>query len=164
MLTSPPSDGIRSARRMRYWARARSTLSIATRRSRLFSSACATSWSKRGSAKKSRQPMSATSGAPSSGVGVLDGVVDGSGHSTGIDGDASGTGGCRVAQPVTNSTAASASGVISVLVMGRTSRRRVERRCGRFALAEQALYDHEEQWNEEQAEQGTGDHAAEHAG
>jgi len=44
-------DGNRSACWMPYWARARSMLSAATRRSRLFSSASAITWRRRSSAK-----------------------------------------------------------------------------------------------------------------
>ena len=79
-----PNEGNWSARWMRYCARARSTFSTATRRSRLLSSARAISSRSAGSTKKSRQPMSAVA----AGVAVAfpadppaGGVVSGSGHS-----------------------------------------------------------------------------------
>jgi hypothetical protein len=60
LLAEPSAaiDGTRSARWMRYCARAASTLSVAMRRSRLLLSALAISACRSGSGKNSRQPIS----------------------------------------------------------------------------------------------------------
>src|SRR3546814_10045150 len=148
MPASAPNDGTRSARWMRYGARARSTVRMATRRSRLFSSASATADSSRGSTKNSRQPMSAALPSPM--------VLAGNGHSAGMAGAAAGTAGCRGAQPAMNRVLARASVAIAGLRIGVDS-------CLAVAI-EQALHDHEEQRDEEHAQCGADDHAAEHAG
>src|SRR5690606_27188855 len=161
-----PSDGSRSARWMRYWARARATLRMAMRRSRLLSSAWPMSSSSRRSAKESRQPMSATcrpSGPASGGWASAPAeVTGGSGHSAGIDGSARGTRGSSIAQPETNTLVASASAVISCLFTG--FHLPFDQRFFPQLGVEDAFDHQEEQRDEEHAQEGADDHAAEHAG
>ena len=63
-LANPPTCGNSAARWIRYCACTCATFSAATRRSRLFASAISTSRCRRGSVRKSRQPMSAAGNVP----------------------------------------------------------------------------------------------------
>src|SRR5690606_29153469 len=161
-----PTEGRRSARWIRYWARARSTLRIAMRRSRLLSSAWPTSSSSRGSAKKSRQPMSAASSPSAVAWGGRASapaeVTGGRGHSAGIAASAWGTRGSSIAQPETKTLVASASAVISCLftVFHLPFDQRLFPQLG----VEDAFDHQEEQRDEEHAQEGAHDHAADHAG
>gem|GEM_PF-3252224 len=95
-VTATP--GTRSARCTRYWPRARSTLSTATRRSRLFCSDCSITCCRRASVKKSRQPTAATSATSPCAASA--------GHCAGIAGATAVFFGTRVEQPASASAAA----------------------------------------------------------
>src|SRR5690606_14247909 len=131
------------------------------------SSASATTSSSRGSAKKSRQPMSATVGAEPVSAALAPaatGVISGIGHVAGIPAWAAGVAGTSVAQPLADSARASASARRAGLVMfDGSGGGRLGGGLGAPASG-QLLDDDEEQRDEEHAQQGAHHHAADHAG